>query len=123
MADTTEKTAAAEMRSAAAVLHDRVLAFVSEARTSSYWQGAYAQGVDNAMGGAGGRLAMLFTPDLASQLGSWLKQTARAWDRGVVRQGERDYHQECDGLLDEDCMCFDRPLAIARIINQGADHG
>lgn len=119
MADSKAATAAAEMRAAAALLRERVQEFRSEAATSPYWRGfaEYAHGVDNAMGGAGGRLAMLFTPDLAAQLGSWLKQTARRWDRETRTQGRREYHEECDGFLDEDCVCFDPPLALARIIN------
>lgn len=125
MAETSGKTIADEMREAAVVLRDRAAVFLIEARTNPYWRGftEYAHGVDNALHGVDGRLAGLFTPELATQLGAWLNQSAGAWDREVVRQGERDYHQECRGFHDEDCLCFDRPLAIAREINKGAGRG
>lgn len=120
MAD-TETTPAGELRAAASLLCERVDAFRSEAAVSPYWRGfaEYAHGVDNAMGGAGGRLAMLFTPEAAEALAAWLEQAALWWDQTTVVLTDPNHveHDACGGVAGEDCQCFAHPLAVARALN------
>ncbi len=59
---------------AAEALDARVADFRTEALTNAYWQGCtFTQGVHNAMGGAGGRLAGTFTPEAAELLAKVLR--------------------------------------------------
>ncbi|MEO3856127.1 hypothetical protein ABGB08_14570 [Acrocarpospora sp. B8E8] len=107
-----------EMRAAADLIDSRVRDFIAEEVRSPYWQGGnWAQGVDNAMGGAGGRLAALFTPEVAAQTSGWLKRSAKTWDAEVKHD---ELHDTCNGAVGEDCWCFDRPIGVARALLAGA---
>jgi hypothetical protein len=68
-----------ELRKASATLLERVAAYRAEAKNNPYWELGYPIGVDNAMGGAGGRLAMLFTPEFAEEAAALLDLVAGRW--------------------------------------------
>lgn len=99
-----------ELRAAAALLRERVTAWRAEAQTNPYWELAYATGVDNAMGGAGGRLAKLFTPEAAEGLASWLEEIADDAEKHAKGFGNS-----------ADEIATGWPLIVARVINGGDD--
>lgn len=104
------RTPADEMRA----LHARLNAVVADFRAEEndpYWSGGFLQGIDNACGGAGGRLAGLFSPEVAEAVAGWLYRDARKWDHEIRIQGDGAYHRECDGVVSEDCVCFAGSLA------------
>lgn len=128
MADTKTETPASELRRAATLLAERVADFRREAKSSYYWRGfaEYGHGVDNAMGGAGGRLAMLFTPEAAEALASWLEtatRIARAHAQASDYEGLPEFRY-CLECRDEETDCvqvIDGALAVARALNGGSD--
>lgn len=116
MADIETRTPADEMRAQSALLQQRVADFRAE-ENDPYWEGAtFAQGIDNACGGAGGRLAGMFPPEAAEALAGWLYRAARQWDHEV----RGHLHDACDGAVGEDCYCFVGALAVVEAFAKGA---
>ena len=115
MAETKTKTSADEMRTLSALLKQRVAAFREE-ENDPYWSGGFYQGIDNACGGAGGRLAGLFSPEAAEALADWLYRTARQWDHEI----RGHLHDACDGAVGEDCWCFAGALAVVEAFNRAS---
>lgn len=114
MPDPKTETPADEMRWVSSLLLQRVADFRAEEH-EPYWSGGYFQGIDNALGGAGGALAGLFTPEAAEGLAGWLYRTARQWDHEV----RGHLHDACDGAVGEDCYCFAGALATVRAFTGG----
>lgn len=50
----------------------------AEMARNTYWDNGWAAGITDALGGAGGDLAALFTPDLATGFADWLDEVASA---------------------------------------------
>lgn len=51
-------------------------------------------------------------------IAAWLGETAADYYQDVIHA----FHADCDGVVGEDCVCFARPLAVARVI-LGGGHG
>lgn len=64
------------LNQAAAKLRDRAAKARAEAKGNDYWNGGWARGVENAIGGAEGVLAGMFTPDMADEIADWLDSIA-----------------------------------------------
>ncbi|MGA4995840.1 hypothetical protein [Nonomuraea bangladeshensis] len=75
----SDLTVAEALRDAATLLHEAVAAFRAEER-DPYWGGGFFRGIDNAVGGPGGRLAGLFGPELAESLAFLLEEKAEGAD-------------------------------------------
>jgi hypothetical protein len=72
------KTAlATPIESAVALLRKRVTAFREEEDRHPYWDGGFHRGIDNAVGGPGGELAGLFSPEVADMLADLLEEIER----------------------------------------------
>jgi hypothetical protein len=74
---------AEEMRAAATKLRERVIAALGEIDANPYWGGDpdnFANGINNACGGAAGELAAMFSPDAAEALALVLDDTAKSYD-------------------------------------------
>lgn len=81
MAETSEKTAATPIESVVSLLRQHVTDARNEMNSNPYWEGAtFAQGIDNACGGGAGRLAALFSPEVADLLADLLEELQRQQD-------------------------------------------
>lgn len=123
MADTTEKTAADELREAAALLRK-----AGSVASMPPWR---RDGMAVATGSGVAALAYngvdaawieVASPALAEPLASWLEEYARwAKDSILVEDEESDppVHESdyCDGEIGKGCQCFAHPLAVARVLN------
>jgi hypothetical protein len=126
----------AELGSLAGLLDKRAHAAVQEMESDAfYWNrdpSTFTQGIDNAVGGAPGRLAAMFTPALALSMAALIREKADQWDSEVVpfsadctlrcpwdckehlgplfHEGSGD-RAGCECLIDapdgERCTCFD----------------
>lgn len=133
----TDQISAELFRIAATVLTDRASAFRAEAKMNPYWGIGYSAGVVNAMGGAGGRLALLFTPEVAETLAVLLTKTGDTFDAEVIHDAPEcpDCGEGCaghpDALVHDEgcgnwlvvytekeasCECFSEAITIARSI-------
>lgn len=66
------------LHQAAAKLRDRAAKARAEAAGNDYWDGGWARGVENAIGGAEGVLCGMFTPDMSDEIADHLDATAVA---------------------------------------------
>lgn len=87
-ADMTDLTAA--LRAAAQILLDLADETDAEIKTNAYWHSRiapealwFAHGIDNAVGGPGGRLAGLLSPEAARGLAEWIRGLAE-FGEGVI---------------------------------------
>jgi hypothetical protein len=67
------------------------------------------------------RWIALVHPGLAEPLAVWLEEYAR-WATDSIEEGEEGgspVHESeyCDGEIGKNCRCFDRVLAVARVLN------
>ncbi|MER6942522.1 hypothetical protein ABT294_00740 [Nonomuraea sp. NPDC000554] len=75
MADT--KILATPLESAVAFLRGKVAAAERDMAESAYYDGGFYQGIDNAVGGAAGELAALFSPEVAGMVADLLEEVER----------------------------------------------
>lgn len=73
---TQATTLATPIEAAVTLLRERVAAFRDE-EDEPYWDGGFYRGIDNACGGPGGRLAGLFSPEVADMLADLLEEIER----------------------------------------------
>ncbi|MFJ5740045.1 hypothetical protein [Streptomyces microflavus] len=85
---------AVKLRSAAQILLDLADETDDEIKANAYWHSGiapeplwFAHGVDNAVGGPGGRLAGLLSPDAARGLAEWLRDQAQFGESMVEIHG------------------------------------
>jgi hypothetical protein len=144
MADSTEKTIAAEMREAAAKVRRLGKAAPSGpwGINGPWWWDGAGQPATSCIVTAGnepvavlpppynrhpdaeyaGPWIQTMSPLLADPLASWLEDFAR-WAKDSIfvydEEEEVPVHESdyCDGVIGKGCQCFARPLAVARALN------
>lgn len=72
------ETLATPIEAAVTLLRRRVAEAESEMESNPYWEGAtFAEGIDNACGGGAGRLAAMFSPEVADMVADLLEEIER----------------------------------------------